>query len=42
MNRLSGLADTLLSAKLAPRLELLALQQSHGRIAAAERGVADL
>ena len=28
MNRLSGLADTLLSAKLAPRLELLALQQS--------------
>jgi hypothetical protein len=28
MNRLSGLVDTLLSAKLAPRLELLALQQS--------------
>ncbi|MBT2326343.1 flagellar hook-length control protein FliK, partial [Variovorax paradoxus] len=28
MNRLSGLLDTLLSAKLAPRLELLALQQS--------------
>jgi flagellar hook-length control protein FliK len=28
MNKLSGLVDTLLAAKLAPRLELLALQQS--------------